>query len=81
MVIIFVTNYKQFELNIEGLDEELADAVSKAFYEDYKTWKNDHPTASTRQQVNLPVRIDFKLHSDSSMGDELECSSRGQSNT
>ena len=42
---------------IEGLDEDLADAVDKSFYENYKTWKNDHPTASTRQQVNLTIRI------------------------
>ena len=36
------------------MDENLAEAVDKAFYESYKTWKNDHPTASTRQQVNYP---------------------------
>ena len=38
-------------INISGLDENLAEAVDTAFYESYKTWKNDHPIASTRQQV------------------------------
>ena len=35
----------------KGLDEELAQAVNEAFYESYKTWKMDHPNASTGLQV------------------------------
>ena len=42
-------------IDTKGLDENLAEAVDKAFYEDYKTWKLDHPDASTRQRVNLPI--------------------------
>jgi len=34
-----------------GLDEELAEAVDPEFYRNYKNWKQDNPTASTRQQV------------------------------
>ena len=44
---------------MKGLDEDLAEAVDKAFYENYKTWKNDHPNASTGQQVNLHIRKSF----------------------
>ena len=68
-------------IDIKGLDEDLADSVDKAFYESYKTWKNDHPNASTRQQVDLPIRIIFDPNPDSSVGGELECSPRGQGNT
>ena len=43
---------KQFvSMHTSGLDEELAEAVDGAFYESYRTWKHDNPTASTRQQV------------------------------
>ena len=45
-------------MSISGLDEELANAIDKAFYDRYKTWKLDNPNASTRQQVteveNMP---------------------------
>ena len=37
--------------SFSGLDEELANAIDKAFYDRYKTWKLDNPNASTRQQV------------------------------
>ena len=59
MVIPFVTHCPHWMIDIKGLDEDLADSVDKAFYESYKTWKNDHSNASTRQQVDLPIRIIF----------------------
>ena len=65
----------------KGLDEELAAAVDKDFYENYKRWKMDHCNARTRQQVNLATGINSKSSSDPSVGEELECSSRGKSNT
>merc|ERR1711971_108810 len=34
-----------------GLDEELAEAIKKDFYESYNRWKTDHPNASTRKQI------------------------------
>ena len=66
---------------MKGLDEDLAEAVDKAFYENYKTWKNDHPNASTGQQVNLHIRTIFYPKPDSPVGGELEGSSWGPSNT
>ena len=41
-------------IDTKGLDEELAEAVDKDFYENYKMWKTDHPNATTRQQVKFP---------------------------
>ena len=37
--------------NVIGFDEELAEAISKSFYESYKTWKTDHPNDGKRKQV------------------------------
>ena len=48
-------------IDIEGLDEDLAYAVDKSFYENYKRWKNDHPFASTGQQVNFPIETNVCL--------------------
>ena len=52
----------------KGLDEDLAEAVDKKFYEDYKTWKKDNPTANTNQQVNFPIRVNINSKSDPSVG-------------
>ena len=41
------------------MDEDLADAVDNAFYEHYRTWKLDHPDASTNKQVNCPNEANF----------------------
>ena len=41
----------------------------------------DNPTANTRQQVNLATGMNSKSSSDPSVGEELECSSRGKSNS
>ena len=42
---------KDLNVCLSGLDEELGGVVGVAFYENYKTWKLDNPTASTGQQV------------------------------
>ena len=69
-------------IDTKGLDEELAEAVDKDFYENYKMWKTDHPNATTRQQVNLLLRYKSDLKfSDPPLGGELECSSRGHGDT
>ena len=64
-------------IDTKGLDEELAEAVDKDFYENYKTWKTDHPNASTRQQVICNLPESFNCCSDPPVGEELEGASRG----
>ena len=78
----FVTNFSLSVLivDIQGLDEELAEAVDRDFYEHYDTWKMDHPSASTKQQVNFPIKTslhdDSKTKSGPSVDRGVECSSR-----
>ena len=50
------------------MDEELARAVKKTFYESYKTWKIDHPNDGKKKQVNLLIRMNINSNSDSSVG-------------
>ena len=47
------TRFNFIQSIIKGLDEELAEAVDKKFFENYKQWKMDQPNPSTRQKVNL----------------------------
>ena len=36
-----------------GLEEDLAEAIDKNFYEFYKRWTLDNPNASSSQKVNI----------------------------
>ena len=56
------------------MEEELAEAIDKDFYESYKTWTLDNQNASSSQKVWVQDK-------DSSVGKELESSSWGESNT
>ena len=55
-------------MHTSGLDEELAEAVDGAFYESYRTWKHDNPTASTRQQVTKRDSITKILFCSNALG-------------
>ena len=65
----FCYKFQFHDIDAKGLDEELAEAVDKYFYESYKRWKLDHPNASTRQQVNLPCRRYSNSSLDSPVGE------------
>ena len=51
MMVIILMLFVRTVMNVIGFDEELADAISKSFYESYKTWKIDHPNDGKRKQV------------------------------
>ena len=59
---------------LSGLEEDLAEAIDKNFYEFYKRWTLDNPTASSSQKVNILRRREKHLksqYSDSAVGEEL----------
>ena len=44
-----------------GLEEDLAEAIDKDFYESYKTWVSDNPTATTSKKVILKENRQFQI--------------------
>ena len=44
-----------------GLEENLAIAIDKDFYESYRTWVADNPTATTSKKVILKEKRQYQL--------------------
>ena len=52
-----------------GLEEELAEAIDKDFYDSYKTWTLDNENASFSQKVCVSDKNKiYNLYPDSSVG-------------
>ena len=61
-----------------GLEEDLAEAIDKDFYDSYKNWTLNNRHAETSQKVNIQNQSNYYIvpYSDSPLGKELGKSSQ-----